>query len=173
MKTFKLNEMPEVDDFWLGVEEVRPLPGSYHEWCQVCHPRRLPDDVLALLKPCECWDKEGRHFNPFCEECIDGRPKFQIVVPCPECEANYRAMVTREMHRCDGTVSRTFTVTGDEPLLVVVGVHFQRPEVRRFISFRARQWQWIDRDTGECRDVTLVGATEATTHALHVRAVPS
>lgn len=198
------------DDFWLAVEGIDTCTRSGHE-CDGGHVPRPPDDVLALLEPCG-WCTPHRPNSTVidaCPDCIDGRPKFQIVVPCPVCvewdrfaykrgfdlpgtRGRMRAQLLHEglieQHGCDAgrnntrTVSRTFTVTGDEPLLPAthdtesIGSAYWGPACIEFNPTNGYACWWPKWDGAlehaDGRDITLVGATERTTHALHVRVVP-
>ena len=154
------------DDIWLAVEGVPCLccEGETHRGPFV------PAEVRALLDPCDCWDNEGRHFNPFCDDCINGRRKFDIVVPWGDGYA--------------GMVSRTYTVA-DDPALMPVQVNQFAERDRDHIAitqdgeaflYEVNPEHGKGRPThkGTATTVTLVGYDpERTTHALHLRAATS
>jgi hypothetical protein len=206
---------------WLAVKKMRRIvdgPGLSER-----HEYRPPDDVLALLEPCEeCGGtvhvglpidcagtvKVGNHIHVDQEsfvvtkvggaafdmvknhdDCVNGRPKFQIVVPCQVCEGKVwivrphqsrqggPMLVTKPCTDCnDGTVSRTFTVTGNEPLLPVVGEDTAGSDeciVRRPDSPVAEWWWMKATPDGWNMPITVVGLDEHTTHVLRITAVPA
>ena len=110
--------------------------------------------VRALLEPCETCGGDGLRREPSCgairpggcPDCINGRRKFDIVVPCPTCSVEQGGRLRPGMELCTrckpghwefcdcndlvdgwptserpvGTVSRTYTVADDPALLPVV-----------------------------------------------------
>ena len=126
------------DDIWLAVE------GERYCWHGAASSELLPPaDVRALLDPCATCGGVGRRWidgrwlaphSPAtnstlhiesCPDCIDGRRKFDIVVPCPTCKEwfHHGTPLGKRDPTCGGTgfVSRTYTVADDPALLPVRG----------------------------------------------------
>ena len=134
------------DDTWLAVEGVEAP-----SWAGGQTVAKVPpDDVLALLDPCEtCGAHVGWKGSHLCPLCINGRRKFDIVVPCQ----HFPVMAPKGEQVCirclgTGTVSRTYTVADDPALLPLA------------------EWWRLDSSTR----APIVGRIDNATHALHLRA---
>ena len=144
------------DDIWLAIEGVPCL-------CCEGETHRGPfvgADVRALLDPCETCGGSGWDYDVNCAGCIDGRRKFDIVVPWGDGYA--------------GMVSRTYTVADAPALLPVLRCGLDWDEESPVILFGAgtgRAYLCHPYPLEQSTPITLVGYDpERTTHALHLRA---